>query len=386
MAEKINIVQVPEVETISKLLGVDANNTWAKIPATKFASTETVESVNATANEAVTTANAAKVNADRLFGMARSVYVVPLNETQDYSVSALWFCNGLTDPTASLPPASEPGAYGTIACFPSGNAEVKLRLVSLSAIPEKTTAEFSCLSNAAKLTLYAGNTELGYFIRGDGESGFSYSARIVDGSIIIISAMAGCTFTPTYTGSSYWVLVASGGGDSINVDSALNLESTNPVQNKVVTSALDAKAPLASPAFTGTPTAPTPTVMDENSDRIATLSYLRKLEKYKIFSNNTYTWSYDNQYFVSSAIQGTITITAVSALPVYNTSFRMSVFHFYFNAGDANLTLNVLLNGKTFTMALTGLTVGKLYYVKWASFTYGSYATRANYKGVWMLS
>ena len=43
----------------------------------------------------------------------------------------------------------------------------------------------------------------------------------------------------------------------ITVDSALSSTSTNPVQNKVINTALAAKAPLASPAFTGTPTVPT---------------------------------------------------------------------------------------------------------------------------------
>ena len=43
----------------------------------------------------------------------------------------------------------------------------------------------------------------------------------------------------------------------ITVDSALSSTSTNPVQNKVINTALAAKAPLASPTFTGTPTVPT---------------------------------------------------------------------------------------------------------------------------------
>lgn len=41
--------------------------------------------------------------------------------------------------------------------------------------------------------------------------------------------------------------------DIIPVDSALSATSTNAVQNKVIKSALDAKAPLASPNFSGTP-------------------------------------------------------------------------------------------------------------------------------------
>ena len=44
---------------------------------------------------------------------------------------------------------------------------------------------------------------------------------------------------------------------AVTVDSALSASSTNPVQNKVINTALAAKAPLASPGFTGTPTVPT---------------------------------------------------------------------------------------------------------------------------------
>lgn len=49
------------------------------------------------------------------------------------------------------------------------------------------------------------------------------------------------------------------GANKTTTDSALSNNSTNPVQNKAVKEALDLKAPLASPAFTGTPTAPKPT-------------------------------------------------------------------------------------------------------------------------------
>ena len=47
------------------------------------------------------------------------------------------------------------------------------------------------------------------------------------------------------------------GANKTTVDSSLSSTSTNPVQNKVINTALAAKAPLASPALTGTPTAPT---------------------------------------------------------------------------------------------------------------------------------
>lgn len=65
------------------------------------------------------------------------------------------------------------------------------------------------------------------------------------------------------------------GGSSITVDSALSSSSENPVQNKVINSALNLKAPLASPTFTGTPKAPTPLTSD-NSTRVATTAYVKQ--------------------------------------------------------------------------------------------------------------
>lgn len=56
-------------------------------------------------------------------------------------------------------------------------------------------------------------------------------------------------------------------------DSLLSSTSTNPVQNKVVKSALDEKAPKASPALTGIPTAPTAS-NSTNSTQIATTAYV----------------------------------------------------------------------------------------------------------------
>lgn len=58
------------------------------------------------------------------------------------------------------------------------------------------------------------------------------------------------------------------------VDAALSTTSTNPVQNKVVKTALDVKAPLTSPTFTGTPKSVTPASTD-NSANIATTAFVK---------------------------------------------------------------------------------------------------------------
>lgn len=71
------------------------------------------------------------------------------------------------------------------------------------------------------------------------------------------------------------------GANKTTVDSALSASSTNPVQNKVINTALAAKAPLASPAFTGTPTAPTPGA-SVNNTQIATTAFVQALINSKI--------------------------------------------------------------------------------------------------------
>jgi len=58
------------------------------------------------------------------------------------------------------------------------------------------------------------------------------------------------------------------------VDSALDGSSTNTIQNKVVKGALDAKAPLASPSFTGTPTVPTADTAT-NSTQAASTAFVK---------------------------------------------------------------------------------------------------------------
>ena len=64
------------------------------------------------------------------------------------------------------------------------------------------------------------------------------------------------------------------GANKTTVDSSLSSTSTNPVQNKVINTALGTKAPLASPALTGTPTAPTATA-GTNTTQIATTAFVK---------------------------------------------------------------------------------------------------------------
>lgn len=64
------------------------------------------------------------------------------------------------------------------------------------------------------------------------------------------------------------------GANKTTVDSTMSSTSTNPVQNKIVNSALSTKAPLASPTLTGTPKAPT-AAKGTNTTQIATTAYVQ---------------------------------------------------------------------------------------------------------------
>lgn len=64
-------------------------------------------------------------------------------------------------------------------------------------------------------------------------------------------------------------------GGTITVDSALSSTSENPVQNKVINQALGAKAPLASPTFTGTPKAPT-AASGTSTTQLATTAFVQR--------------------------------------------------------------------------------------------------------------
>lgn len=60
------------------------------------------------------------------------------------------------------------------------------------------------------------------------------------------------------------------GVSKIDVDDALSDESTNPVQNKIINEALENKAPLKSPAFTGVPKVPTASKGDNSTQTAST--------------------------------------------------------------------------------------------------------------------
>lgn len=97
----------------------------------------------------------------------------------------------------------------------------------------------------------------------------------VNGTALSVTSKAVDVAVPTatsdLTNDSNFVVDAN--YSHITVDSALSSSSTNPVQNKAINTALGLKAPLASPALTGTPTAPTASA-GTNTTQVATTAFV----------------------------------------------------------------------------------------------------------------
>ena len=102
------------------------------------------------------------------------------------------------------------------------------------------------------------------------------------------------------------------GANKITVDTALSASSTNPVQNKVINTALGAKAPLASPTFTGTPKVPT-AAAGTNTTQAASTAFVAAA--------------------ITSALSGItgIDLSVVDALP---TTGKKGVFYLISNSGS----------------------------------------------------
>jgi hypothetical protein len=96
---------------------------------------------------------------------------------------------------------------------------------------------------------------------------------------------------------------------TITVDSALSSTSENPVQNKVINQALGAKAPLASPTFTGTPKAPT-AAAGTNTTQIATTAFVKT--------------AIDNR--LSATYKAAGSVASISALPAPSASYLGYVY------------------------------------------------------------
>lgn len=91
-------------------------------------------------------------------------------------------------------------------------------------------------------------------------------------SLTIDAAPVEDSGNPVASGGVFTAL--AGKQDSLTIDASPTLNSTNPVQSGGTASALALKAPLASPALTGEPTAPTATA-GTNTTQIATTAFVQ---------------------------------------------------------------------------------------------------------------
>lgn len=109
---------------------------------------------------------------------------------------------------------------------------------------------------------------------------------VADGKADAATTLAGYGITDAYTKSEVDAAIAT--GTALDIDDAPTSGSAHLVKSGGVYTALAAKAPLASPNFTGSPTAPTVSVFD-NSTAIATTAYVNAcvssyVERITVFS------------------------------------------------------------------------------------------------------
>ena len=162
------------------------------------------------------------------------------------------------------------------------------------------------------------------------------------------------------------------GANAVTIDTALSSTSTNPVQNKVINSALALKAPLASPAFTGTPTAPTADLSVSNT-QIATTAFVHsaitdsaittpasvKSQNVVIFGDATGDVLADSGYTINASVPAgakftDTTYTGSDGITLTGTNFTNSGVRSV-TIGGADGTITVNTNGSSAEVAVAGL-------------------------------
>ena len=126
------------------------------------------------------------------------------------------------------------------------------------------------------------DTNTTYSITQDATDGHKFTLTGSDGSSATITIPDNDTKYSDVTETVHGLMTAAmakklnriaDGANKTVVDAALSNTSTNPVQNKAVQGELAKKAPSASPALTGTPTAPT-AASGTDSTQIATTAFV----------------------------------------------------------------------------------------------------------------
>lgn len=140
----------------------------------------------------------------------------------------------------------------------------------------------------------------------------AYVRTAVDGKADAATTLAGYGITNAYTKAETDAAIAT--GTALDIDSTPTENSTHLVTSGGVYTALAAKAPLASPNFTGNPTAPTVSIED-SSTAIATTAYVNAC--------------------VSSYIQG-ITVFSVAVVNTLPANPNLNTMYFVPNSGSGS--------------------------------------------------
>ena len=140
--------------------------------------------------------------------------------------------------------------------------------------------------------------------------------------------------------------------DQAEVDNALSSVSENPVQNKVINTALAEKANLASPAFTGTPIAPTAS-QSTNSAQIATTEFVHDVAntKTKIWYGTCSTEAATNEKVVTVEDTGFALADGVLLIVIFSVTNTASSIKLNVNGTGAK---NVYTYGTTTTIPRYG--------------------------------
>ena len=180
------------------------------------------------------------------------------------------------------------------------------------------------------------------------------SGSIVNTGLSSALALKAPLASPSFTGS-----VVSAGDISLNASLSVasnssfngNLSVGGSIVNTGLTSALGLKAPLDSPALTGTPSAPT-AVSGTNTTQIATTQYVRSEISALVASApetldtlNELATALGNDAAFSTTITNSIGLKAPSASPSFTGTFLVS-------STDASFNGNLFVNG---TINNTGL-------------------------------
>lgn len=295
---KVGGITFPDSEQRSKALGMDANGTFGWIDGggqqgttdyNDLTNKPQINSVTLTGNKSLNDLQIQTVGTNSTIyygtcasGAAETAKVATVNSNFPSTLTAgLIVCVNFANANS--------GAVGSLTLNVNGTGAKPIKYVNNSALGNLSAAG-QIRANVPVLFVYS-EADSGYWVatglnynntwsamsQTEATTGTATSARLITAAVLnktIDDKLP--TKTSDLTNDSNFVSDAN--YTHITVDSALSSTSTNPLQNKAINTALGAKAPLASPALTGTPTAPT-AAAGTNTTQIATTAFVNSAVK-----------------------------------------------------------------------------------------------------------